>query len=388
VSGHRDTFRARISETLGVEPGQVALFAKGRIALYAILKALDIGPGDEVILPAYTCVAVPNAIIYAGAQPVYADIDPATYTLDSTRVSTLVTSRTRAILAQNTYGLSSDLDALSEVATRRGLTLIDDCTHGLGGTYQGRPNGTSTPISFFSTQWSKPISTGLGGFSIARDPGLAARLRRLEDAAATPSAMRSAVIAALRIGWAHAGRGKLFRVGRGAYRSLSSAGVVPGSSGRDELQSPEIPTGFLAGMADRQARDGANALDNLGVQVERRRAIAAKYASWLGDHGLTQPAPEPPGTTNAFLRFPLRVTNRPSFQAAAHSAGVDLGDWFVSPIHPVLSKLEIWGYRLGTAPNAERACREIVNLPTDPNLGPKEVQRVLRLLESARDLIG
>ena len=190
MTAERDRFRARIGEMVGVAPAQVTLFARGRVALYAILRAIDIRPGDEVILPAFTCVAVPNAVLYAGARPVWADIDPETLCLDPAAAAALVTPRTRAILAQNTFGLSADMDALGAVAATVGATLIDDCTHGLGGTWHGRPNGATAPLAFFSTQWSKPISTGLGGFAIARDAEAAARLRDLEAQAAEPSWLR------------------------------------------------------------------------------------------------------------------------------------------------------------------------------------------------------
>ena len=125
----RSRFRALIGETLGFAPDRVTLFGKGRVALYAILRALDIGRGDEVIVPAFTCVAVPNAILYAGAGPVWVDIDPATYTIDPAAVENAISSRTRAVLAQNTFGLSAELDAIMAIAERHHLTVVDDCTH-------------------------------------------------------------------------------------------------------------------------------------------------------------------------------------------------------------------------------------------------------------------
>ena len=172
VSRH-DDFRRAVSEHVGVPPEHITLFWKGRVALYAILRALGIGRGDEVIVPAFTCVAVPNAVLYTGAVPVYADIDEATYTLDPASVAAAMSPRTRAVLAQNTFGLSSDIEALSALAAPRGAVVIDDCTHGLGGAYRGQPNGAAADAAFYSTQWSKPISTGLGGIAVARDAALA-----------------------------------------------------------------------------------------------------------------------------------------------------------------------------------------------------------------------
>ncbi len=377
--GGRDLFRARIGEAIGVSPSRVSLFAKGRVALYAILKALDIGPGDEVILPAFTCVAVPNAILYSGARPIYVDIDPLTYTIDTAAAEAAITPRTRAILAQNTFGLSSDLDALGAIAARTDVQIIDDCTHGLGGQYHGRPNGSIAPASFFSTQWSKTISTGLGGFAIARDDALAVRLRELEETAAEPTTMSVALLRVLLFGLEHGGHGVVFRNGRALYRRLSRIGVVPSSSSRDELEGVTMPKGFMARLSPSQARSGVARIGHLAGQVRRRRAIAERYSGWLSGHGLTAAA-EPAGFVHAYLRYPLRVSDRPDFVSAAGRAGVDLGDWFVSPIHPVVGDFERWQYHPGSAPIADRTCLEIVNLPTNPSMSDRDVERVIAFL--------
>lgn len=140
-----------------------------------------------------------------------------------------------------------------------------------------------------------------------------------------------------------------------------------------------MPEGFVMRLSRSQAHDGLERIGRLATQVERRRTIAGRYSNWLSAHGRSFPA-EPPGFVHAYLRYPLRVTNRPTFIGAAKRAGVDLGDWFVSPIHPVLEHLERWDYRPGTAPIADRTCAEIVNLPTNPSLPDQEVDRVITFL--------
>jgi perosamine synthetase len=379
MASFREAYRTAIADLLGVGAGEVTLFGRGRVALYAILRSLDLEPGDEVVVPAFTCVAVPNAVLYAGARPVYVDIDPATYTLDPALVEAAITPRTRVILAQNTFGQPADLDGLTTIGQAHGVTVVDDCTHGLGGRYHGRPNGSLAEASFFSTQWSKPLSTGLGGFAVARSPGLATRLRQLEGVAGQPAAARAAILRVLVFGAERAGRGRLFRVGRSAYRALGRLGVVPGSSDQQELSGAEMPGGFLAGLSESQAKMGARRIARLPAAVERRRAIARRYADWLTGRGLEAPL-ELPDATHTYLRFPLRVRDRPEFVRAAERAGVDLGDWFVSPLHPITTSLDRWGYRAGTAPIAESVTAEIVNLPTEPTMKARDVERVLGLL--------
>jgi dTDP-4-amino-4,6-dideoxygalactose transaminase len=381
-----DRFRSRIGETIGVSPRQITLFAKGRVALYALLRALDVEPGDEVILPAFTCVAVPNAILYARARPVYVDIQPDTYTIDPAAVEDAVGPRTRIILAQNTFGLSADLAALDSIAARHGLTVVDDCTHGLGGRYRGLPNGSVAAASFFSTQWSKPVSTGLGGFAIARDAETAARLRNLEEAAPETGAVRSLLLRMLVGAAERAGNGRSFRAGRSAYRAMSRLGIVPASSGRTELEGSAMPDGFLTKLSAWQADLGSQRIGRLGPDVERRREIAGVYSRWLGEHGRTVPT-EPAWATHSFLRYPIRVADRPTFSSAARRAGVDLGDWFVSPLHPITTGLDRWGFRSGGTPAAEAACAQVVNLPVDPTMTRPEVDRVVQFIASTVDLI-
>jgi perosamine synthetase len=386
VSRHDDLRRA-VSEHVGVPPGHVSLFWKGRVALYAILRALGIGRGDEVVVPAFTCVAVPNAVLYTGAVPVYADIDEATYTLDPAAVAAALGPRTRAVLAQNTFGLSSDLDALSALAAPRGAVVIDDCTHGLGGAYRGRPNGAAADAAFYSTQWSKPISTGLGGIAVTRDAALADALRTLERTAREPSAVDRALLRTMVLARERIATPRTLSAGRAAYRLASRAGVVPGSSSGDELAGASMPDGFLTRMSAFQAGLGAERLGTLRDAVARRRETAQRYSSLLVAHGRT-PAHEPPSATHAFLRYPLRVRERDAFVKDARRRGLDLGDWFHSPLYPIEGDLTPWGYRRGSNPVAERVTAEIVNLPTDPAGNGRGLRAVEELLEASIDRVG
>jgi dTDP-4-amino-4,6-dideoxygalactose transaminase len=110
--------KKEISKYLEINSSNITFFWKGRVALYAILKSIGIKPGDEIILPAFTCVVVANPIIYLGAKPIYVDIDPRTYNIDIALIESKITSHTKAILAQNTFGLSSDLDKIIEIAKK------------------------------------------------------------------------------------------------------------------------------------------------------------------------------------------------------------------------------------------------------------------------------
>jgi dTDP-4-amino-4,6-dideoxygalactose transaminase len=198
--------KEKLADYFAVNPVHVSLFWKGRVALYAILKAIGIGKGDEVILPAFTCVVAVNPIIYLGAEPVYVDIDPLTYNIDNSLIEPRITEKTKAILAQNTFGLAPDLDAISRLADKHNLLVIEDCAHGFGGSYKGIPNGTVADASFFSSQWNKPFSTGIGGFTVTKEPKLAPKLAEFEKRFLKPTLKDESALKAL-----------LFSQGKAAY---------------------------------------------------------------------------------------------------------------------------------------------------------------------------
>jgi dTDP-4-amino-4,6-dideoxygalactose transaminase len=378
MTAHGD-LRQAMGNLIGVPRDHVALFWRGRVALYAILRALGIGRGDEVIVPAFTCVAVPNAVLYAGATPVYVDIDETTYTADPAAVASAMSTRTRAVLAQNTFGLSADLDALTAAARPHGAVVIDDCTHGLGGTHKGRPNGATAHATFFSTQWSKPISTGLGGIAVTTDAELATELATLESSASEPRVLDPVLLGAMLFARERIATPRTLRAGRAVYRAASRAGLVPGSSGGGELEGAAMPESFVARMSAFQARLATRRLATLAARVRARRAVAHRYSGWLAANERT-PAHEPDSAGHAFLRYPLRVRQRDAFVTDADRRGVLLGDWFHSPLYPISGDLERWGYHRGEHPVAERVASEIVNLSTDVAPDGREARAVEELM--------
>jgi dTDP-4-amino-4,6-dideoxygalactose transaminase len=358
--------RARLLQLLCPD-GDVTLFWKGRVALYAILRALDIGDGDEVLLPAFTCVVVPSAILYRRAVPVYVDIDARTFDYDPVALRARLTPRTRAILVQNTFGRPPALGELGALARRHRLHLILDSAHGL------QPVPPEIDAAFFSLQWNKPLSTGLGGFAVARDPALALRLRAIEAEAAAPTlAARAALTVLLRVRdrlRAPALQAPLTRL----YRALSRHDLVMGSSQRAELEAPTEPARFLTRLATVQARRALDGLSRLSALQAGRRRLGRRYAAALD---------LPAAPDHDYLRFPVRVRERAAVLGEAERGGLELGDWFSSPIHPIVDGWERWGYRAGSSPVAEGVCRDIVNLPTHERVDDDYFARVVGLVRN------
>ncbi|MCX5815383.1 MAG: aminotransferase class I/II-fold pyridoxal phosphate-dependent enzyme [Proteobacteria bacterium] len=381
---HKD-YKANIKHYLDPE-SSVFLFWKGRVALYAILRALGIKEGDEVILPALTCVVVPNAIMYIGAKPVYVDVDPRTYNMDPAKIEDKITKRTKVILAQNTFGLSSDLDEICGVARKHGLRVVEDCAHGFGGNYKGRPNGTIVDAAFFSTQWNKPFSTGIGGFAVTRNPELSLRLSELEKQAALPSFAETLMLKMQLIAKDYFLNQTTYWTAITTYRFLSRHNVVVGSSQGEELKSPRMPKGFLKGLSAIQAARGIKELKRFDSNLNHRKAIAQLYKNILGDLGIEVPF-EPDYAEHIFTKFPLLVKDREKFLADAGKSKIEIGDWFLSPIHPVTDDVHRWHYHYGENPIAEKLSAHLVNLHTHTKIDKYYVEKIESFLRRNRNNI-
>jgi perosamine synthetase len=158
----------------------------GTAALHLALLALGAGPGDEIIVPSLTYVATANAVRYAGAEPVFADVEPATWCLDPEAVESAVTPRTRGIIAVHLYGHPADMDALEAVASRHGLWLVEDAAEAHLATYKGRPVGSLGRIATFSFYGNKPLTSGEGGALTTDSPELEQKARLLRGQGMDP----------------------------------------------------------------------------------------------------------------------------------------------------------------------------------------------------------
>jgi len=343
-------------------------FWKGRVALYTILKAMGIGAGDEVVLPGFTCVVVANAVLYLEAMPMFADIDPLTYNITPETIEPLINSRTKAIIAQNTFGLSPDLDGIMALAKQYGLYVIEDCAHGLGSSYKGRPAGTNTHAAFFSTQWSKPVSTGIGGIAYVHADELAPKVGELTARLPQPYFREQLLLLAQLLARPLADSPILHYFLISLYRFLTQkVGLSVGSSVGEELKGTVMPAGYLKVMSPLQYRRWRKLLTELPYKVKERQQVARRYDAVIASLGL-QPPYRPNYAEHSMLRYPIRVKNKADIMQRAPRLHIPIGDWFVSPLHPVVGDLTPWGYQKGQCPEAENACAEVINLFTNKSL--------------------
>jgi dTDP-4-amino-4,6-dideoxygalactose transaminase len=352
-------------------------FWKGRIALYAILKALDLTEHDDVLLPGYTCVVVPNAVRYTEARPIYADITSGGYNLDPVSVEQRITPRTRALIVQHTYGIPADIDTLSDLARRHRLSLIEDCAHVLPGScYRGRRLGTHAQAAFFSFQWSKPYTTGLGGMVITQDQGLAERLQDIQKSFIDPPLLEVLKLQLQYKLFQRLFRPRLYWLSRRALHLLSAVGVLVGSSSAAELIG-KIPADLQWRMSEFQKDEGSFHLLRLEDNEANRHRLAQFYSDAFREHrwpvvrGLDSEGPR-------LLRYPLLVANKAILLEMARRAGIELGSWFETPLHPLpLSDHHLAAYQIGSCPVAESTAAGVVNLPLHSRVTRSEAEKIV-----------
>lgn len=172
-------FEEEFARKIGVK--HAVAVANGSVALYVALKACGVGPGDEVIVPSFTFTSTVTSVIYANAIPVFADIDPETYTIDPEDVRKKITDKTKAIIAVHLFGHPAEMDELREIADEKGLFLIEDSAQAIGAKYKGKYTGSLGDIAAFSLYATKNITAGEGGVVTTNNDELAERARLIRS---------------------------------------------------------------------------------------------------------------------------------------------------------------------------------------------------------------
>jgi perosamine synthetase len=370
----QSAFAARIGSPRGFA------FWKARVALYAILKAMGISQGDEVIVPGYTCVMNVNPIKYLGAKPVYVDIEPATFNMAPSLIEERITPRTKAIIAQHTYGYPCDIDAIMAIAIKHGLPVIEDCCLTLGSTYRGQLAGTFGVASYFSFQWNKPFTTGLGGMALVNDEELAEKVDALCQAETVqPSGRQVLMLAAQLAVYRMFIYPRTTALAQSIFRSLSKKGAVVGSSSSAEFD-PVMAAGFFKTMSSMQARSGLRQLARLDGSIDHRRRMAAMYDGLLAGRGWKTRSYDASIMHPVMVRYPVRIVEKDKALTEAASCGIELGSWFECPLHPIETPMEKYDYTPGQCPEAEKASLQVVNLPVHPRVTEKTVRKTVEFI--------
>ncbi len=297
----------------------------GTDALHIALRACGIGPGDEVITVSHTFIATVEAIIMAGATPVFVDIDPATYTMDTAQIEKAITPRTRAILPVHLYGHPADMGPVLKLAKAHNLRVIEDSCQGHGAEYDGKRAGSLGDVGCFSFYFTKNLGAyGEAGIITTSDPEIAGRCRMLRD---------------------HGQNAKYYH-------------AMMGFNGRlDEIQAAILKV----------------KLPHLDEWIEKRRNIARAYNAGLPAE-LVKPV-EMPWARHVYHLYVVRTPERDRLREWLESKGVATGMHYPVPVH----LQEAWRRHGGaecSLPVTEKITGEILSLPIYPELGESEIDYI------------
>ncbi len=322
-------------------------------ALHLSLLVSGVEPGDEVITTPMTFCATANAILHAGARPVFVDVDPDTMNLNPAEVEAALTPRTRAIVPVHLAGRPCPMDEIHALAARHGLLVIEDAAHCIEGRYRGRKVGAISPLTCFSFYVTKNMTTGEGGMVTTDNDEFAAKLKMYA----------------------------LHGLSADAWHRFSDKGYK---------HYQVVFPGFKYNMTDMQASLGLHQLGRLEARLARRNEIWRWYDEAFADLPVRIPAPAEPDTVHARHLYTLRVLpercgkSRDEVLQDLHTRGIGTGVHYTAlHLHPYYR--ETFGYREGMFPHAEKIGASTLSLPLSAKLSGADVSRVI---EAVREVLS
>ncbi|MBI4123137.1 MAG: aminotransferase class I/II-fold pyridoxal phosphate-dependent enzyme [Parcubacteria group bacterium] len=353
-------------------------FNSGRSSLLAILEALGLKKGDEVLLQAFTCNAVPNPIIWAGLNPVYVDCSREDFNMDAKDLIKKITKRSRAVIVQHTFGMPADMEKIAAVCKEHNLFLIEDCAHALGAKFQGKQVGTFGDAAFFSFSRDKVISCVYGGMAITDDKKIGDSIRKFQEKAGNPSSfwimqqllhpllMNMLILPTYRV------FGKYILLLFQQTHVLSKAVHWKEKQGQQPGYFPKALPGALAVLAMQQLR-------KLEKFNRHRKKLAEFYEAAL--EGSPFGMPEKFSDRQPMhLRFVLQHPRAHEIIRRSFRQNLLVGDWYTSPIAPDDTQAEKVGYKKGMCPVAERLSRSTLNMPTHINTSLEDAENIVNTL--------
>jgi dTDP-4-amino-4,6-dideoxygalactose transaminase len=335
-------------------------FGTGRMALYAILDALDIGKDDEVILPAFTCEVVVHALLYRGIKPVYADIEPFTFNIDASKIEPLITPKTKAIIAQHTFGISCDMDSILDIAKRHNLFVIEDCAIALGSTYKGRHVGTFGDAAIFSTDRTKITSTEWGGIAFTQNEDIGKKLGVIYDSSPFLKNGEVANIGFQVIISYFLLNPFIYWIGKYIFSVGFQKGFL--FVHKDDKKTFKLPKRYPCRLSNLQAFLGLKQLEKLEINIAHRKRIIGNYLEILRSKGVNL-YDDKRKADSITLRFSLLLKDRDAF-IDRWNRYFEVGKWFDSPAIGWYKDLDRISYKTGSSPVAEFIHKHIINFPT------------------------
>lgn len=339
-----DAFESEFADYCGVAHGVGTSSCYS--AMFLALLACGVGPGDEVITVPNTDITTTAAISHTGAEFVWVDIDPKTYNMDPGLIETKISSRTKAILPVHLYGLPADMESIMALAEKHGLWVITDNALAAGARYQGARSAAIGHLGCFSFVYGKGLGTyGDAGMVVTQDAELAEEVRQ----------------------W------NLYHDGTMQTTSIGEIDLLTGFTYRRE--------GYYTRMIPLHAAILRAKLSFLEEWISQRREIARIYGEHLEDLDLVLPH-EPSNCMGVYRNYTIRADHRDQLRKALAERGIETGLHYAPPLHlqPVYKERN---EGVGTYPEAERVCEELLTLPMYPELTPSALERIAQALHDA-----
>lgn len=356
---------------------QLLLYNSGRSAEYEILRAMGIGKGDDVIVQAFTCAAVPNSILWTGANVVYADIDQSlNLTVES--CERVLTKKTKAIIVQHTLGVPAEIDRLVIFARKNNLLLIEDCAHSLGATYKNQSLGSWGDAAFFSFGRDKVVSSVFGGAAMISKEhkeifkALQNQYRLLPSPSVfwTTQQLFHPIAFAVILPLYQSGIGKVLLYVLQKLHLLSFPVYPEEKLGKNPGIFPSLYPNALAALVLLQ-------LKKLNRYNTRRQEIVSLYKTAFQKSKLEF---QEDRNGAIYLRYSFFIEHAEQLLQSFRKKGILLGNWYRTPVDPRGTILSAVQYKEGLCKNAERLSSKVINLPT--LISTQNAQRIVSMIQS------
>ena len=335
-------FEELIAEYIGVK--YAVAVSSGTAGLHILVRTLEVGPGDEVLVPSFTFSASVNAILYERATPVFVDIEPETYNLDPDDLERKITKRTKAIMAVDIFGHPAEWDRILEIADKYNLKIIDDSCEALGAEYKGKKIGQFGDCACFAFYPNKQITTGEGGIIVTNNSSIAKLARSLRN------------------------------------------------QGREEMGSwlEHERLGYNYRMDEMSAALGVSQLKKLEVFLEKRERVARIYTEKLKGFSWVRPPVVKPYVRMSWFVYVVTLQeglDRDTVIGNLEKKGIPARGYF-SPIHLQPYVKRIFGYKGGELPVTENIAKRTLALPFHNNLTEEEIEEVLKTLKDVVERVN
>lgn len=367
-------------------------FNSGRSAFLAILKSLELNESDsvfakatadkEVLLQAFTCNAAVNPIIWSGLKPVYIDCDES-FNLDTEDLKKKITSKSKVLMTQHTFGLPAKMDEILEICQKNNLILIEDCAHSLGAEYKGRKVGTFGKAAFFSFGRDKIISSIYGGIAVTNNEVLAKKIRDFREKSNFPSNfwIFQQLLHPLLINFLVLPLYGFFEIGRLILLFFQKTKVLSKAVSNREKKGKK-PSYFPQRLPAALSLLVLNQFKKLEKFISHQREIAHFYDENLKNFGFALPKQD---SDRVYMRYSVIIKNceTDKILKKARKLKIFLDDgWRKTPIMPPDTNQEKMKYILGSCPAAEKVAKNILNLPTHINISNENAQKIVDFLKT------